>query len=226
VESREQKKKRLRHKKYRLHDCREQAVPCLQRLIVIIEDIKELADDPVSEFAAMFNDLSMATAVEQIIYPAVAQGVHYSSFSAKKNITYDSCQSAQVENIYLKVVDHLKNVGSWEKTVHKKFPEKAIKGAIRRVLSRFELSEKEDEYKATFDWGIELETLREHEEIDTWLDSLERKIPRDYESIAYSFAMNKLFEDASYLGCVVLTEKEYNRWRLAKNNKSNGFPSK
>ena len=124
------------------------------------------------------------------------------------------------------MVDHLKNVGSWEKTVHKKFPERAIKGAIRRVLSRFALSVKEDEHKTTFDWGIEFETFREYEDIDSWLDSLGSKIPRDYEHIAYSFAMNKLFEDASYLGCVVLTEKEYNRWRLAKNNNSNGFPSK
>jgi hypothetical protein len=122
---------------------------------------------------------------------------------------------AKVDKIYEVIASHLKKVGSWDKTVHAKFPPDAIKAAIRRILACFDLNLKDS---SVFDWGVEFEFLREHDNVDEFFDELTRpmdlegtgrNISKNYEPLAINGCYAELDEKASILGMVAITKREH-----------------
>ena len=116
---------------------------------------------------------------------------------------------ALVERYYGDVEYHLKAMDLWTETI-RKFPPKAIRSAVKRILERFVKAGVDPEY---FDWGTEFEKLVDFEKIADFISELEDagKIPRDVEREALERELSELEKRAAELGMRLVTEKEHSK---------------
>lgn len=185
----------------------------IDKLVKTIENVKAKSSNPSAEFNEMFSEKDKVNLIE-VVLPEVIRGCQYSGNASYYDVDA-KLSEAKVDEIYEVVTSHLKKIGSWDKTVHAKFPPDAIKEAIRRILACFDLNLKDS---SVFDWGVEFEVLREHENVDDFLNELTRpmdlegtgrKIPKDYEPLAIAGCYAELDEKASILGMVAITKREH-----------------
>lgn len=192
-----EKRLQQRHKTGNL----EKARSYFDKLVAVIGQTYELTDDPVSEFAKMFNEGDLEK-VEQIIRPAVIKGAHYKALSEMSDEVNDE---KEVESIYKRVVSHLKARRTWNKTVHKKLPPKTVRKAIARLLSR-----KKGE---GFGWEEAFELFRDSQTIEDFLRDLEDQglILKDDEAPKFDVDIQQLRDYAEKSDQVLLSKEAYDR---------------
>jgi hypothetical protein len=196
-------------------DARKQACQHLTKLVAIIEETFDSADNPRVEFAMMFKDPEMLRKVTTIIYPVVWAGVNSQALVMGKIIVQRSVSNEQADAVFNNVKVHLTENGSWN-TIEKKFPSNCIRNLVWILLERGVLSS----YLPLY-----FEHLREHECMEDFIRGLELdyNIPRDFESWAYNDGLQEIEEKADYLNKVILSKYEHNRLRLLEKAMSKNF---
>ncbi len=104
----------------------------------------------------------------------------------------------RVDRYYGYVESHLKDVGVWEDTI-RKFPPKAIRAAVRRILEIIAEAEERGEYvdPETLDWGSIFESLRDYDKVEDFIGALQTEgvIPVDTSEVFLAEA-EKVIEEA------------------------------
>ncbi|MCW4000827.1 MAG: hypothetical protein NWE93_11360 [Candidatus Bathyarchaeota archaeon] len=171
----------------------------IEELKDLIAEVQRISSSPPDDFAEMITE-DHKRIIEDVVYPAVTRGVNLIGITRAREPVEFGASEDTVTDLYGVIERHLISRRTWTDTLHK-FPPEAIRHAIRRAW--FYLL-------GDCDWGTEFEHLKEHENIEDFIDDVINRsnLKRDWDKDAYQKALSHLERQAEELGFVIVDRRE------------------
>ena len=114
-----------------------------------------------------------------------------------------------VDTYYKRVETYLRHVKLWSIIV-KKFPPKAVRSAVKRVLDSYLMQNLDPE---TLDWEATFELLKDYDTVDSFVGYLKTsgKIPASREEETWGYALSEAEKMAATLESRIISEKKYEK---------------